>query len=700
LNRVAGIHKILNSTALIFGSLSLALSFIVLLGWYSHNSTLIQVFPSYVPMQYNTALGFMICSIGLIAMLFDRKKLGVVFGGIVAMIGTLTLVQYIFGVDLRIDQLLMEHYVTVETSHPGRMAPNTALCFGLSGLGLIIMSKMGQSKQLPLIVGLLGSLIVALSVVAFFGYISGVETAYGWGDLTRMAVHTSLGFILLGLGTFAMGWRAGTVKGNIIPGWMAFPVGIGITTIAVVQWQAIKAQGNAPFGIISSKPSLLPTVILALGLLMAVLLTLTVWLTQKLSNRARELEKEIKKREQAEKERAKLEEQLRHSQKMEAIGTLAGGIAHDFNNILGVIIGYTELMMIRSQNAGEDINKKNMDHVLKAADRAKELVKQILAFSRKDKKTKKPVLIAEIAVEVLSLLKKTLPSNIHIRTHIEDGLGPVMADSTQIHQVIMNLCANAAHAMRKNGGTLEIVLKEIDLINGVIGSIETKNTIDKNDFKGHMFQQLTVSDSGHGMDAETLTRIFEPYFTKKKIGDGTGMGLSVVHGIVKSHGGEITVYSEPGNGSSFHIFLPQTKNKAEVNKGAEAEEQIPLQGGNERVLLVDDEHKLMEMGEQLLTNLGYHVVAKASSIEALKEFRSKPERYDIVITDQTMPDMNGIQLAEQLKRIRIDIPIILVTGFSGSINEKNFKSHGIDAFLMKPIGIKELSQKIQSILTI
>jgi signal transduction histidine kinase/CheY-like chemotaxis protein len=400
----------------------------------------------------------------------------------------------------------------------------------------------------------------------------------------------------------------------------------------------------------------------------------------------------IAERHQAEKERQKLEEQLNQARKMEAIGNLAGGIAHDFNNILGVIIGYTELAI-------DDIPEKNktrthLEKVLESANRAKELVKQILTFSRKSEEKKKPVLLGEIVGEVHNLLQSTLPSTIEIRLNIEKNLDPVMANSTQLHQVLVNFCTNAAHAMREKGGTIEINLKEVNLEPRTGNPIDTVGSINLDLFKEGKLQQLTVRDSGHGMDAETKKRIFEPYFTTKKFGEGTGMGLALAHGIIKSHGGEITVDSEPSKGTTFHVYLPVTTKKMEPV----IDEIESIQGGCERVLFVDDEPELAEMAKEMLENLGYQVVSKTSSVEALEIFRTNSTKFDIIITDQTMPQMTGIQLSMELRHLGADIPIILCTGYSESVNEKNFKSHGINAFVMKPIDTKEIARVIRTVL--
>jgi PAS domain S-box-containing protein len=374
-------------------------------------------------------------------------------------------------------------------------------------------------------------------------------------------------------------------------------------------------------------------------------------------------------RKQAEEERQKLEDH--------------GGIAHDFNNILSAIIGYTELTFNIVPEKSKA--KSNLKRVLAASDRATELIKHILTFSRKSEKERRPILLNEVVDDVLKLMRSTLPTTIEIRQHIPQMENPVSANKAEIHQVVMNLCTNGGHAMRKKGGVLQIELKEINVEHGAIGRIH---------LEPGTYQQLSVSDTGHGMTPEIIERIFEPYFTTKK-GKGTGMGLSVVHGIVKSYGGNITVYSEPGIGTTFHIFLPICR---EGEVGAATDHTSVLLPGNEWVLFVDDEPILVELGEEMMKKLGYHVVTRTSSIEALKVFNAEPNRFDLVISDQTMPNITGVQLAKEIRKIRADIPIILFSGFSEVINEDNYKSQGINAFLMKPILEKDLATTIRNVL--
>ncbi|MCK4789957.1 MAG: PAS domain S-box protein, partial [Desulfobacteraceae bacterium] len=379
-----------------------------------------------------------------------------------------------------------------------------------------------------------------------------------------------------------------------------------------------------------------------------------------------------------------LEKRLIQAQKMESIGTLAGGIAHDFNNILFSLFGYTELALDDTEK-GTPLHD-NLQEVLIAAHRAGDLVKQILTFSRQADQKLKPLKIQMVVREALKLIRSSLPSTIEINQNISNTRGFVMADATQIHQVVMNLLTNAYHAMEDEGGKLDVNLKEVDL--------------DMDDLKDPAmlpgsYVCLIVADTGAGIDKTIIDRIFEPYFSTKEKDKGTGLGLAMVHGIVKSYGGDLKVYSEPGKGSAFHVYLPAIKTQAET-KGTQV--ISPVEGGKERILLVDDEEQIVRMSQQMLERLGYHVTARTSSIETLEAFRAAPGKFDLVITDTTMPNMAGIELARKLMEIRSDIPIIICTGFSEKISADKATAMGIRGYVMKPIVKRELAKKIREVL--
>ena len=384
-------------------------------------------------------------------------------------------------------------------------------------------------------------------------------------------------------------------------------------------------------------------------------------------------------------ERKRIEERLQQSQKMEAIGTLAGGIAHDFNNILAAIMGYTELAL---DDIPENLSgRKHLEQVLKSGVRAKNLVQQILSFTRQTKQERKPIQLGLVIKETMEMLRATISTTIAFEGTIETETGTVLCDPTQIHQLLINLCGNAAHAMRERGGVLNVSLDRIDLDeNSAAGYAE---------LKPGTYNRISVTDTGEGMDKAILERIFEPFFTTKDTGEGTGMGLSVVHGIVKAHGGEITVYSELGKGSEFHVYMPVIEAEAEEKASIETE-TIPK--GEEHVLFVDDEKVLTDIGRQMLERLGYKVTARTSSLEALEVFKAKPDSFHLVITDQTMPNMTGVDLAKEMLSIRPDIPIIICTGFSAQISEKKAGDLGVRRVLMKPLVAREVAEAIREVL--
>jgi signal transduction histidine kinase/ActR/RegA family two-component response regulator len=385
----------------------------------------------------------------------------------------------------------------------------------------------------------------------------------------------------------------------------------------------------------------------------------------------------------SEAERKSLELQLQRTQRLETIGTLAGGIAHDFNNILTPILGYSEIAL---RNLSETDRREELEHVIQAAYRAKDLVKQILTFSRQGEEERRPVEIHLIIKEALKLLRASIPKSIEIRDGIDRQTGAVMADPSQIHQVIMNLCTNAYHAMREHGGVLEVSMDRLE--------IDAAYAVRFPQLSAGPHARIIVRDTGHGMDASTLERIFEPFFTTKGVGEGTGLGLSVVHGVIAKHQGAIQVESTVGVGTIFTILLPL----AGVHKKAFEHHSDQIPHGTERILFVDDEEEIVRMGERILANLGYRVSGRTSSVEALQAFRADPRRFDLVITDQNMPHMTGTDLARELHHERKDIPVILTTGFSETITDENIHSLGIAALIIKPFVIVETAQTIRRVM--
>ena len=385
-------------------------------------------------------------------------------------------------------------------------------------------------------------------------------------------------------------------------------------------------------------------------------------------------------------QRKQLEEELRQAQKLEALGTLAGGIAHDFNNILSAIFGYTGLAMQRLDMDSEP--GRHLEQVRRAAERARMLVQQILTYSRKGGEQRHPVAVVPAVREALQLLRSTIPATISIESVLESH-GQVMADVTHIQQIVMNLCTNGYHAMRQQGGILQVRVVDIEVAEEDAG-VET-------DLTPGRYVLLSVADTGTGMDEQTRKRIFDPYFTTKEAGEGTGLGLAVVHGIVRSYGGAIRVTSRPGHGSVFEIFLPRVDDHGR-NGTAAAAPGREIAGGRERIMFVDDEELIVNMSRQMLSRFGYTVLSFTSSREAVAHFMKHGREIDLVITDLTMPEMSGVELARRMMDIRPDLPVILCTGYSEEMNRDRAMALGIARFVQKPLVMEEMLRIVRSVL--
>ena len=388
---------------------------------------------------------------------------------------------------------------------------------------------------------------------------------------------------------------------------------------------------------------------------------------------------------EAEIEREETERRLLQAQKLEAIGTLAGGIAHDFNNILTSIFGFTQLAI--NELPHDSPIKQRLDVVLQAGIRARDLVTNILAFSRESEQEFKPLRVCIIIKEAIKLLRASIPTNIEIRQDLALQSGRVMADPVQIHQIVMNLCTNAYQAIGKKGGVITVSLKEVE--------IGPNDFIPDSDITPGPYVHLEVSDTGHGMDRATLDKIFDPYFTTKKRGEGTGLGLSVVHGIVKKHCGHITASSEPDIGTSFHVFLPCIEPEGFAD---EIPVEEPIVGGAEHIVVVDDEKQIAIFLTELLTSMGYRITMFTDSEKALSFVTSHANDYGLLITDMNMPTMCGDELAERVLSVNPAIPIIICTGFSDNLDEEDAKRIGIKAFLRKPVTERELTTCIRAVL--
>ncbi|MFH1154678.1 MAG: response regulator [Pseudomonadota bacterium] len=393
---------------------------------------------------------------------------------------------------------------------------------------------------------------------------------------------------------------------------------------------------------------------------------------------------DITEKKRAEQRWQSLEKQLRKSQKMEAIGTLAGGIAHDLNNILSPILGYADMIM--GSTDPEDITFKRSEKIQKAAFRAADLVSQILLFSRRDEEEKKPMRIYPVAKEVLKLLSGSIPSTIRILDRIDTGCGFVEADPTQVHQIIMNLCTNAFHAMEETGGELTVTLNMVDLSAKEAGAFA--------DLKPGRYVRLQVTDTGCGMDESVQERIFDPYYTTKEEGKGTGLGLSIVYSIVKGYQGEVHVKSAPGQGTVFTILLPEVSVTSFQEKDPQRS-RLPGKASGEMILVVDDDTAIADMFDEGLKLLGYGVKTVYSSLDALEFFKINSRSVDLVVTDQTMPGKTGFDLAREMIILRPEIPVILCSGHGGGVNAKRAVEAGIRRFVMKPVTVDDLSREIQ-----
>lgn len=393
--------------------------------------------------------------------------------------------------------------------------------------------------------------------------------------------------------------------------------------------------------------------------------------------------KDITVQKKEEEERHRLEQQIQHSQRLESLGVLAGGIAHDFNNLLAVIIGLTDMAL-------KELPKKSslyedLSEVLQAANRAKDLVKQILAFSRQAGEENSPLYLHVIAREVIKMLRATTPPNIEIIDNVDVHSGAMMGNPAQIHQVIINYCTNAIQAM-PSGGKLEIEVKDITLGDDA-SRIHPR-------LSPGSYVRLVVRDTGHGMEPHILERIFDPFFTTKKPGEGTGMGLAVVHGIVTAHGGAIVVESKPGLGSTFYTYFPRLDNPIIVEQITEEESYY----GSERILFVDDEESVCKLGKRVLSQMGYQVEVYQNPLSALAAFTQSPEKFDLVVTDHAMPRMSGEVLARWIKELRPDIPVIIFTGFSADWTQEELLKSGIEDVVMKPIVARDLAKRIRKVL--
>jgi signal transduction histidine kinase len=398
------------------------------------------------------------------------------------------------------------------------------------------------------------------------------------------------------------------------------------------------------------------------------------------------LQQQIREREKIVAEQKKLEEQLHRSQKLESLGTLAGGIAHDFNNILAPILGYAEL--VASSMPDDNPQKTDIEQIVQAALRARALVRQILDYSRPGKGEFVEVNLNDVVREALGLIRASMPTSIEIHSRFAPDCGAIMAEPTKLHQVIMNLCTNAMHAMRETGGDLTIVIEPVEL-----GAEDIRMA--GSSLMAGAYIKMEISDTGCGMERHVLDKIFDPYFTTRKTGEGTGLGLSGVHSIVRHHCGFINCYSEPGTGTVFRVYFPRIVAGSEMELFAAIEEPG---GGNESILVVDDEEVIGALMVRSLKQLGYHVTYASEPLAAIETFYEAPEKFDLIISDVTMPGINGVELVARIHQLRPGFPIILCSGFSDLLYENKAAAIGVGRYLMKPVIRRDLAKAVRQLL--
>ena len=795
------------------GGFSVALGLIVLTGWHSHNVALIHIQPHFVPMQYNTAIGLLLSGLALLALDNRQPRLALVCAAIVMALGVATLLQYIIGVDLGIDQLLMQHYISVKTSHPGRMAPNTALCFMFIGSAVLLSA--GILRQwAALIKAILGSLLLGFAVIALFGYVIGLESIYGWGQLTRMALHTADGFIVVGCGFILLAWRMELANHRWgMPVWLPVPVGIGSLVVCISFWQVLYAGQNTSIMAIAHH------LLLIFGGLLSVVLALLVYLAQQTWRRAKLAEasqhalaleiterektekalriseerfqliitgsdegvwdwdiiadkdwwsprfysllgyrneeitassqqfaqmihpderdavqqvavkhieertayvleyrmltksgeyrwfhgrgqaiwdhdgrpvrmlgtlRDINERKQAEQRHQKLEQQLFQSQKIEAVGQLTGGIAHDFNNLLAVIIGNLELLT--SKLVVDAKQHSYIQNALHSAQRGASLTQRLLTFSRKQMLKSEIVDLGEQVRHMEEMLQRTLGEIIEIDILCAEDLWQCRTDKSQLESVLLNLAINARDAM-PGGGRITLETSNARLDDSYTEQVPELISGD--------YVMLAVSDRGEGMSAEILQHVFEPYYTTKDVGKGSGLGLSMAYGFAKQSNGHLIIYSEVGQGTTVKLYLPRYMGKHEVQQVLPVEQVI---NATETILVVEDEPDLLEVYVLNLEMLGYTVLSADQGKTAIQLFNDN-KGIKLLLTDVMLPGgINGPDIVKALQKKDPDVRFLYMSGYTeNAIIHDGYLDDDIE-FLRKPFTITELSKKLREIL--
>ncbi|MBI4713172.1 MAG: response regulator [Planctomycetes bacterium] len=684
----------------ISGALIAFFGIIALFGWVFDVPILKSISPNLVTIKFNTALAFLLSGIAL--WLLSRptlspkaKPVGYLAAGMVTLIGLLTFSQYLFGWELGIDQFLWTELPgAVATSHLGRMAPATALNFLMLGAAMLLLNKPAGIRASQ-ILALLGCLIGFFN---FTGYIYGVEKLYGIAAYTPMAVHTAVAFVVLASGilfarpehrlmaVLTSPYTGGQRARRLIP--------VAVIILLLLGGLILMGKKNALYS------REFAFALMALGSI--VFFTVAIWWNAKHLNKCDadreqaqiELQKshdilEIKVRERT-KELTKSEAQLFRAQKLESIGNLAGGVAHDFNNILAAVKGYTEMALMEMDAANPFFN--NLSHINQAVDRATNLTRQLLLFSRRDTPEIKTLDLNELIKNLLKMLNRLIGENINIETKLATDIAPIRADAGNIEQVIMNLVVNARDAMIR-GGKITITT-ENQLINEQYCQLNLEGRCGR-------FVCLSISDTGIGMTDEIESHLFEPFFTTKKPGEGTGLGLSVVYGIVKKHEGWVNVYSEPGRGAVIRIYLPaETSVKAGLPKPDT--KIIPpdqLKGNGERILLIEDDRNIQKMARTALTKMNYTVFTVSTGAEAINLFNAENGNFHLLLSDVVLPDGNGIDLVGELKLLNPSLKVLMTSGYPSRQSYQELIKERQLPFIAKPYKLSNLFGKIKELLT-
>lgn len=705
----SNLKRTLKASSLLIGALVLLLGMIVIFGWYTKNRSLIQILPTFVPMQYNTALGFVGCGAGILFAIFDKRHFAAVSGSITLLIGGLTLIEYIGGFNLGIDELFMEHNITVKTSTPGRMAPNTAICFSLTGIALLVSSIGLWSKHRTATVVVLASLVLGLGGVALSGYFTHLETAYGWGNLTRMAVHTSVGFILVGFSLLCMTWRKEIDEASWLPRWMPIPVAIAILTTTLCFWQALMAASTRiaqKYEELSSLSSI-ATLILIVGIILAIAMALIAYLAQTSTRRARDiaisnqtLQEEIKTRKQAEEDlkqhqdnleqlvadrtaelnRARIEADAANVAKSEFLSNMS----HELRTPLNGVLGYVQILQRdQSLNATQ---KRSLASIDNCGQHLLSLINDVLDLSKIEagglEVASEPTDLSALLDGVRDIISpKAEGKGLHfaLKPSPEVPRG-IVTDPMKLRQILINLLGNATKFTSDGGITLRVAEKP------------------------KMTLSFEIEDTGMGISENKLTEIFEPFKQAEGgiIEGGTGLGLAISRRIAEALGGDLTATSELGEGSCFTLTIPLVE--ADDLKGSTSISTLPNKDvffhltGNERhsVLIADDRETNRDILDQIMTGAGFDTVLVTDGDDALDSMRE--QAFDVVLLDIRMPRMNGIEV---IKEIRKDDALKSLTVFAITASVfPEFQEHAIDAgfddFLMKPLRVSELAEKLSN----